>query len=147
MEKWNLRLLSMKGEKYSVKAVGGESAADKFEDGKITTMKKLLSDRLNQFAVAALLLPFLLEYLRGEPVTVIELLALPAAGLLLGGVNRNIQSHILLHSAHLVTLFAILLLAIHATELAGGAGLLFYLFTFLPAFYMGIRREIDNHQR
>ena len=127
-----------------MKAGGGESVARKLEgiieDDKITAMRALLRGRLNQLALLILMLQFLSELLLGHSL-LLSFLALPAAGVLMGRFNSEIESHILLHSIQLVTLFATLLLIIYASELGGTGGVIFFLLTFPPMFYYGFQQK------
>ena len=104
-------------------------------------MNNLLSDRWNQLALLVLTLLFLTETLWTQEFLLLHYLALPAAGWLMGQFNREIENHILLHSIQLITLFAMLLLAIYASELGGSVGLFYFLITFSPAFYYGLRHK------
>lgn len=103
----------------------------------------LLRDRWNQLALLVLALMFLTETVWSGEFLLLHYLALPAAGLLMGRFNSGIENHVLLHSIQLVTLFAILLLAIYASELGGTFGLLFFLLTFSPAFYYGLKHKAN----
>lgn len=102
-------------------------------------MRSLFTNRLNQFALLILASLLLTEMLLEAEILLLHFLALPAAGLLMGHFNSEIESHILLHSIQLVTLFAILLLMIYASELGGTLGVIFFIATFSPAFYYGFK--------
>lgn len=107
-------------------------------------MKFVRTDRVKQLVLLALLLLSLLfvtEVVWERTFLPLHFIALPAAGLLMGYLNSEIKSHILLHSIHLITLFVILLLAIYASELGGTAGVLFFLCAFPPAFYVGLKQK------
>ncbi len=107
-------------------------------------MKRVLGGTATQWALVILLALLVNEWLLELHTVILNLAALPAAGLLMGQLNRGIQHHVLLHSVQLVTLFAGLLLAIYASELAATGGVLFFLITFPAAFYYGFRYTADS---
>ena len=96
---------------------------------------------LNVLALSVLLVLLLLEQLLNQSSLLLTFVAFPAAGWILGQINREIKNHILLHSVHLVSLFLTFLLAIYAAERGGSWGLLLFLLTFSPSFYWGMRQR------
>ena len=105
------------------------------------SMKRVLVNRVSAAALVIVITLVIYEWLLELHFAPLSLVALPAAGILMGQFNSEIQHHVLLHSIQLVTLFVVLLLAIYASEVAGTVGVLFFLITYPLAFYYGFRQK------